>query len=129
MTGQERRILLNHWLTEMEEDLQNRLIHILKAYNVHEGRLDNKRTELDLRVLREANIIGVTTSGLARHLDLLRRINAKVLIYEDAGEVLESHLVTALLPSVEHAILIGDHQQLRLYVQDYDLSTESKSGA
>lgn len=79
-------------------------------------------------MLRQAQVIGITTSGLARKLDLLRRINVKVLLCEEAGEVLEAHLLTALLPSVEHAILIGDHQQLRPHVQNYDLSSESKNG-
>ena len=60
-----------------------------------------------------AKVVGVTTSGLARNLNLLRRLPSKVLLCEEAGEVLEAHLLTALLPSIEHAILIGDHEQLR----------------
>ncbi|KAK5129238.1 hypothetical protein LTR08_003723 [Meristemomyces frigidus] len=129
MTGRERRRLYDYWLVEMKEDLHNRLNIALRAYNGLKAKLDDIRTELDLRVLRQANIIGITTSGLARNLNLLRRINAKVLLCEEAGEVLESHCLTALLPSVEHAILIGDHEQLRPHVQNYELSTESKNGA
>jgi len=47
------------------------------------------------------------------------------MICEEAGEVLEAHLLTALLPSVEHAILIGDHLQLRPRVENYELSREN----
>ncbi|KAK4895121.1 hypothetical protein LTR27_006727 [Elasticomyces elasticus] len=122
MTNQERGLMYNMWTTEMREQLQDRLHTALTSYRKLKARLDAVRTELDLRALRDANIIGITTSGLARNMDLIRRTGAKVLVCEEAGEVLESHLLTALLPSVEHAILIGDHQQ------NYGLSCESQSG-
>ncbi|KAF1349640.1 AAA domain-containing protein [Delphinella strobiligena] len=60
-------------------------------------------------------------------LNILRKLPAKVLLVEEAGEVLESHLIMALLPSIEHAILIGDHLQLRPHCQNH-LSMESKEG-
>lgn len=47
---------------------------------------------------------------------------------EEAGEVLEPHLLTALMPSLEHAIFISDHFQLRPQVQNYELSRENKNG-
>jgi hypothetical protein len=56
------------------------------------------RMEADLRVLRAANVIGITTSGLAQKLNHLRRLESKVLVCEEAGEVLEAHLLTAILP-------------------------------
>ncbi|KAK0928600.1 hypothetical protein LTR29_017332 [Friedmanniomyces endolithicus] len=101
----------------------------MASYNQAKTQLDAVRTEQRLRVLKQGNIIGLTTSGLARNLDLIRRTGAKVLLCEEAGEVLEAHLLTALLPSIEHAILIGDHLQLRPHVQNHNLSTESRSGA
>ncbi|KAK3614181.1 hypothetical protein LTR56_027417 [Elasticomyces elasticus] len=129
MTGQERRIMHAAWIGDMREELQDKLHTAIDGYNKLKKQLDAIRSELELRVLRQANIVGITTSGLARHLDLIRRTGAKVILCEEAGEVLESHLLTALLPSVEHAILIGDHQQLRPQVQNYSLSCESKNGA
>lgn len=48
---------------------------------------------------------------LAKNLDMLRHLRSKVMVCEEAGEMLEAHTLTALSPSVEHAILIGDHQQ------------------
>lgn len=70
----------------------------------------------------------MTTTGLARNLDLLRRVQSKVLLCEEAGEVLEAHLVTALLPTIEHAILIGDHLQLRPQIQDWRLQRANPAG-
>ncbi|KAI6888727.1 hypothetical protein KC360_g2631 [Hortaea werneckii] len=129
MTARERRRLYREWTAKAADKVREKFRTALAAYNKAKEELDNIRAETDQHVLRQANIIGITTSGLARNLDLLRRVNAKVLLCEEAGEVLESHLLTALLPSVEHAILIGDHQQLRPHVQNYDLSTESRGGA
>ncbi|KAJ9620155.1 hypothetical protein H2203_007920 [Taxawa tesnikishii (nom. ined.)] len=110
MSNSERAALFSRWLSE--------------NFNKHIGPLN----EVDLRVLNQADIIGVTTSGLARNLELLRNLDSKVLLCEEAGEVLESHLLTALLPSIEHAILIGDHQQLRPRINDYDLQQGSPRG-
>jgi len=129
MTGQERRKLYSLWLTDIRTELFGKLRTATDSYNQAKTQLDAVRTEQNLRVLKQANIIGLTTSGLARNLDLIRRIGAKVLLCEEAGEVLEAHLLTALLPSIEHAILIGDHQQLRPHIQNNDLSTENRSGA
>ncbi|KAI7531308.1 hypothetical protein KC331_g14182, partial [Hortaea werneckii] len=128
MTARERRLLYRDWTAKAAHKVHEKFDRAFTEYNNAKEQQDDIRTETDQRVLRQANIIGITTSGLARNLDLLRRVNAKVLLCEEAGEVLESHLLTALLPSVEHAILIGDHQQLRPHVQNYDLSTESHGG-
>lgn len=42
---------------------------------------------------------------------------------------MESHMISALLPNVEHVIQIGDHEQLRPSVSNFrDLSLESERG-
>jgi hypothetical protein len=38
-------------------------------------------------------------------MDPLRKLRSKVVLCEEAGEVLKAHILTALLQSVEHAIL------------------------
>ncbi|KAK4904459.1 hypothetical protein LTR49_026090 [Elasticomyces elasticus] len=129
MSGNERLKLYTLWLADIRIDLLDKLHIAMASYNQAKAQLDAVCTEQKLRVLKQSNIIGLTTSGLARNLDLIRRTGAKVLLCEEAGEVLEAHLLTALLPSIEHAILIGDHQQLRPHVQNNNLSTESRLGA
>ncbi|THY95297.1 hypothetical protein D6C92_04467 [Aureobasidium pullulans] len=124
----ERRKLYNHWLRRAKKPVLDAIMDRVEQFEDLRSNLDNIRNELDLRVLEQAEVIGVTTSGLARNLGLLRRLRSKILLCEEAGEVLESHLLTALLPSVEHAILIGDHLQLRPHVQCYELSQESVQG-
>ncbi|THX89161.1 hypothetical protein D6D05_01461 [Aureobasidium pullulans] len=124
----ERRKLYNHWLRRAKKPVLDAIMDRVEQFGDLRSNLDNIRNELDLRVLEQAEVIGVTTSGLARNLGLLRRLPSKILLCEEAGEVLESHLLTALLPSIEHTILIGDHLQLRPHVQCYELSQESIQG-
>ncbi|KAG9749834.1 hypothetical protein KCU73_g6729, partial [Aureobasidium melanogenum] len=124
----ERCRLHDYWLQNAHRSILDAILDRVGHYNELKSNLEAINNELDLRVLNQADVIGVTTSGLARNLKLLRKLPSKVLLCEEAGEVLESHLLTALLPSVEHAILIGDHLQLPPHVQCYDLSQESVQG-
>ncbi|KAL8876961.1 MAG: hypothetical protein Q9198_004932 [Flavoplaca austrocitrina] len=128
LTQQERRSLYDSWVTESRRWLRRLLVREILAYNEHRAHRDRIRQEVKLRCLQDAHIIGVTTSGLARNLELIEHIKSKVMVCEEAGEVLEAHLLTALLPSVEHAILIGDHLQLRPQVQRYELRSEHPRG-
>jgi superfamily I DNA and/or RNA helicase len=43
----------------------------------------------------------------------------KVLVIEEAGQVMEAHVLAVLFPSVEHIIAIGDPLQLRPSVNIY----------
>ncbi|CAG8488734.1 11582_t:CDS:10 [Funneliformis caledonium] len=52
----------------------------------------------------------------------------KIIIVEEAGEVLEAHILSALTPSTQHLILIGDHLQLRPHIATYTLSVDSQPG-
>ncbi|KAL4779073.1 hypothetical protein BJX76DRAFT_365548 [Aspergillus varians] len=128
MTPIERRILYAHWLEECRKRVHSDAQEALSAHAKTKASWDRIRDEIDLRCLRTADVIGVTTTGLARSLAMLRRLPSKVLLCEEAGEVLEAHLLTSLLPSLEQVILIGDHQQLRPQIQNYELSRENTAG-
>ncbi|TGO38884.1 hypothetical protein BHYA_0065g00190 [Botrytis hyacinthi] len=102
---------------------------ILVRHLAEEARKENVYSDKDRRVLQGADIIGVTTTGLATKMSTLKHVKAKVIVCEEAGEVLEAHMLSALLPSVEHVISIGDHEQLRPSTNNYNLSLESQAGA
>ncbi|GKZ35274.1 hypothetical protein AbraIFM66950_005868, partial [Aspergillus brasiliensis] len=128
MSARERQIVYEYWLTKNRGQMHDKAKNLVHEQRKSKEEMNDVRHEVDLRCLRQAQVIGVTTSGLARNLKMLRRLQSKVVLCEEAGEVLEAHLLTALLPSVEHAILIGDHQQLRPQIQDYNLSRENYRG-
>ncbi|RYO80510.1 hypothetical protein DL762_007600 [Monosporascus cannonballus] len=129
MTNAERILLRNYWQRDMQSTLEESIIKEHQLYAQRKGLRDRVLREVDLRCLSEADVVGVTTTGLARNMDLLRKLRCKVMLCEEAGEVLEAHILTAFLPSVEHAILIGDHLQLRPQIQNYDLQSTNPRGA
>ena len=67
----------------------------------------------DIEMLRKKEVIGMTTTSAARLQSTLRALKCRVVIVEEAAEIMEAHIVTALTKNCEHLILIGDHQQLR----------------
>jgi superfamily I DNA and/or RNA helicase len=83
--------------------------------------------ERDLTIIRRKRIIGCTTTAAAKYVQALQAISPGVLLVEEAGEILESHILTALGPETKQLILIGDHKQLRPKVH-YDLSVEKGQG-
>ena len=113
MNREERQKIHRYWVAEITNCVRENLCRALKSYTRTKEQLNHCRQELNLRYLQQAHVVGMTTTGLARNLDILRRLRSKVMLYEEAGEVLEAHTITALLPHIEHSILIGDHQQLR----------------
>ncbi|KAG4074868.1 hypothetical protein HA402_009293 [Bradysia odoriphaga] len=80
----------------------------------------------DGQILKKVKIVGMTTTGAAKYNDLLRLARSRIVIVEEAAEVLESHIVTCLTQACQHLILIGDHQQLRPSTTVYELSTQYK---
>ncbi|GFF38911.1 NFX1-type zinc finger-containing protein 1 [Aspergillus udagawae] len=128
LSQKEREALYQIWTREVINLVHDKVTQLCSAHHRAKANFDNVRDEVDLRCLADADVIGVTTSGLARNLNMLRKLQSKVVMCEEAGEVLEAHLLTALLPSVEHVILIGDHLQLRPQVQNYELSRENPRG-
>jgi hypothetical protein len=129
LTYPERRLLINHWAEELHEDKVGELYEVVDSAARTQKSLDNIHAEASRRILQGADVIGLTTSGLAGRMSLLRHVACKVLICEEAGEILEPHMISALLPTVEHCIQIGDHEQLRPSVSNFDdLSLESVRG-
>lgn len=128
MTQPERSRIYRSWLQDIRGPIITELIDTLKDHDEARDRRSRIRQEVRRRCLQQADIVGVTTTGLARELHLLRKLRTKVMLCEEAGEVLEAHILTAMLPSVEQAILIGDHEQLRPQIQNYQLQSTNPSG-
>lgn len=128
LTYAERQKLYRHWLKEIRDGITEDILDDYRDYEAAKRQRDLIRQEVRHRCLQQANIIGVTTTGMAKDLHLLRKLRSKVVVCEEAGEVLEAHILTALLPSVEQLILIGDHLQLRPQIRNYELQSTNPRG-
>lgn len=76
-------------------------------------------------VAKEKSIIALTTTCAAKTNFLFRLLKSKIVIFEEAAEILESHVVACLTPYTQHVIMIGDHQQLQPYSSSYQLQQYS----
>lgn len=58
------------------------------------------------------DIVGCTTTGLTKYRGCLAAMNPQSLLIEEAAETREANIVSALYPSIQQLILVGDHKQL-----------------
>lgn len=58
----------------------------------------------------------------------MKQLDSPITIIEEAAEVLECFNISVLSPSLEHLIMIGDHQQLRPHIESYNLEKNYNFG-
>lgn len=88
-TKEERIILLDHWAKAMRQEWVDHLVIKAQEHKEKVEELNVLSSEYSREVLDGADIIGLTTTGLAKYAPILSRIDSKTLICEEAGEVLE----------------------------------------
>ena len=123
-----RVTLIDRWRREI---LEPEMVHLKEEVAAFDELLREKQAIMranDTEILRSARVIGATTTGAAQYRDLLNEKKAGVLIIEEAGEVLEAHVLSSMCEETSHLILIGDHLQLRPKVENYTLTTVSNNG-
>ena len=127
MKTHDRVKALDGWKAEMSSERLEGVCESGTAYNASLDQINAIYMEKDLTVIRQKRIIACTTTAAAKYVKALQSIAPGVLLVEEAGEILESHILTALGPDTKQLILIGDHKQLRPRVH-HDLSVEKGSG-
>jgi len=116
MSFSERREKLKTWQDALFKEQVGHVYDIGKAYNsclASIERMYGKKTEA---ILNDKRIIACTTTGAAKHSERIRAACPTVVLVEEAGEILESHVLTALGPKTDQLILIGDHKSVFLLV-------------
>ena len=108
-----RRQLYEHWVRRYQETHARKLDELYQEYEVVCQQMKEIKHGQEEDALRRATVIGMTTTGAAKYRNVLQKIKPKIVVVEEAAEVLEAHIVTALSQGAEHLILIGDHKQLK----------------
>ncbi|KAI9445928.1 hypothetical protein H4582DRAFT_1843136 [Lactarius indigo] len=132
MSIPERQRLAESWEDDMRKiaydsllsDFERRRSQYKDACKDYEDIQDEARR----RLLSRTDLIACTTTGAAKLVSLLTSVGPKVLMVEEAGQVLEAHILASLVPSVEHLICIGDPKQLRPNLATFALSMDSARG-
>lgn len=109
----ERWALVDAWLADLRTSQTECLFESLRAAEDLREDISTIHDDVDRRVLMEADVIGITTTALARSNRMLRRLRLKVVMCEEAAEVKEPDIMAALMTSVEQFVQIGDRRQLR----------------
>ncbi|KAF1730682.1 NFX1-type zinc finger-containing protein 1 [Beauveria bassiana] len=130
------------WNLEMKERLAKRDVWVaaLRAENIealqsHIKRFDSVQHQIDAMYnesrcafIKTKGVIGCTTTAAAKYSSLIKAAGPAYILVEEAGEILEAHILSALSLSTRGLILIGDHKQLRPKCKNYALSVEKGSG-
>ena len=95
-----------------------------KVYQLLIRDLKIGKWERDETYLQRANIIGMTTTGLSKYRPLIASLKPKIVLIEEAAEVIEAPVTAACIDSLEHLILVGDHQQLQGHCNERELEGE-----
>ncbi|RXN03672.1 NFX1-type zinc finger-containing 1-like protein [Labeo rohita] len=110
------------WILRYRTELRAKALTSEQVYQDAAERLNEIRRREDLCVLRQAQVVGMTTTGAAKYRQALQELQPRLVIVEEAAEVLEAHTITTLSKACQHLILIGDHQQLRPSATVYELA-------
>ena len=124
LSQQQRWNIYRLWIERAEKHYLQKVQTNQPEYERLSARTNELIQEENLFVLQKARVIGMTTTGAGKHRRILQRIRPRIVLVEEAAEVLESHIVTSLTPGCQHLILIGDHQQLRPNPTVYELAKD-----
>ena len=116
--------LYKYWHTKFRRRILEKLEERCEEYNKACEAASEAKHKKERYALETAHVIGMTTTGAAKYQHVLHLLKPKIVIVEEAAEVLESHIVSALNAGTQHLILIGDHKQLRPKPNDHRLAIE-----
>lgn len=150
MSMESRKVKLDQWQEAMLKEEVSRIHNLAKNFNKLIATREEKYDEANRSIISAKRIIGCTTTAAAKYRVAINAASPSVVLVEEAGEILESHTLTALAPQTRQLILIGDHKyvpspilphpipdlrlhvpfcrQLRPKVNNYRLTVEKDEG-
>ncbi|KAI1081768.1 P-loop containing nucleoside triphosphate hydrolase protein [Whalleya microplaca] len=128
MKIQDRKAKIQQWRQEITQEKIYSLIKWIVDFNKTQKILQNLRKERTEQVLRSKRIICCTTTAASMYAQEIQAAAPGIIVVEEAGEILESHILAAMGPSTKQLIQIGDHKQLRPKVKNFKLTVEAGRG-
>ena len=124
----EHKTLYDYWAQEARNAATSGVQRLMAEYGRSIEEFAELKRSSDLDCLKSASVVGMTTTYVAMHQELLAGLRPKIVLLEEAAEVLEAHVLTSLSSSTQQLIMIGDHEQLRPKVDNFLLQVHSESG-
>ena len=84
------------WRQRLEKQQREHLQSCQAEFEEALSRDKELDTMVEYQILKKARVIGMTTTCAAKYRSILQRISPKIVLVEEAAEVLEAHIVTSL---------------------------------
>lgn len=123
-----RQALLSSWKLEILKEQVALLCDIADQYNEAQTELAHMFKQRDAQTMASKRVVACTTTAAAKYAKELEKAPRDIILVEEAGEILESHVLTSFGAQTQQLVLIGDHKQLRPKVNNHDLSVEKGDG-
>uniref|UniRef100_A0A182SF40 AAA domain-containing protein n=1 Tax=Anopheles maculatus TaxID=74869 RepID=A0A182SF40_9DIPT len=107
---------------ETTDSLSRAMVHCMEELLDASRRLNELSQLSTLKLIQGFRVVAMTTTFAARNRTLLELLRTPIVVIEEAAEVLEAHIVSALTRHTAQCVLIGDHKQLRPTTSTYVLS-------
>lgn len=128
MSPSERAQCYTHWIKDATSERVDLLCDTIRGYDHDYCRWAQLRDEKAAEVMKSKRLIGCTTTAAAKYARQIASTRPGIVLVEEAGEVLESHVLTAMSRETKQLVLIGDHLQLRPKVNNFALTVERGEG-
>ncbi|PRP84560.1 putative NF-X1 finger and helicase protein [Planoprotostelium fungivorum] len=125
---QQKEDRLEHWKKQLSKDERNDLKRNMDRFEELNRELSSLHVANQAEGVKSVRVIGMTTSKASSLSELLAAVRPAIVICEEAGEVFESHVLASIGSHTQHLIMIGDYQQLRPKVENFELSMDSGQG-
>ena len=93
---QARYRLMRTWWDRLVGTQERRVKPIHVAYMAAVASWKEHREKIELHVLQRACVVGMTTTGAAKFRHLLRQMHPRIVLVEEAAEILEQQVITSL---------------------------------
>ncbi|KAJ8579622.1 hypothetical protein M405DRAFT_894624 [Rhizopogon salebrosus TDB-379] len=123
-----RLAVLDTWKSAIRQAILEGISTLGKNHNGCQDQLSREFGEAMVATSTGKRIIGCTTTGAANFAQDIRVVKPDALLVEEAGEILESNVLTAMGENTSQIILISDHGQTRAKVNNYNLTVEKGDG-
>ncbi|KAM0584092.1 hypothetical protein ACHAP6_007712 [Verticillium nonalfalfae] len=124
----QRKVLYSTWTNAVYREKIENPQTLTDQFDDIQRQVDYLFAEAKRNFIKTKRIVGCTTTAASMHSSLISAFAPDVVMVEEAGEILEAHILAALQPCVQQLILIGDHKQLRPKVNNYTLTVEHGGG-
>ncbi|OTB10549.1 hypothetical protein K445DRAFT_27497 [Daldinia sp. EC12] len=128
MKTPDRHAKIQEWENEIRRERVSTLAKWITDFNKTYKTLQSLRKEKTEHTLQSKRIICCTTTAASMYSQEIQSAAPGIIVVEEAGEILESHILAAMGPSTKQLIQIGDHKQLRPKVKNFKLTVEAGHG-